>query len=169
MSTSLEVILMRRKKPEMVEYLNSHPEHFDEAMNLALSQELPFCWRAAWLLGGHITKNDSRVKPYIQKIIEVLPESRDGHQRELLKILLMMDLEEDHESLLFDLAVTLWEQIRKKPSVRFFAFKCMIRTAEKYPELTNEIFVLAQPHYINPLSPGIRNSILKTLKKLEND
>lgn len=169
MSNALEVILMRRKKPEMVEYLNSHPEHFDEAMNLALSQELPFCWRAAWLVGGHIGKDDPRVKPYIQTILEVLPESRDGHQRELLKILLMMDLEEEHESLLFDLAVTLWEQIRKKPSVRFFAFKCMVRTAEKYPELTNEILVLAQPHYVNPLSPGIRNSILKTLKKLEND
>lgn len=169
MSHVLESILMRRKKPEMVEYLNNHPEHFDEAMHLALSQELPFCWRAAWLIGGHIKKNDPRVRPYIGKIIEVIPESNDGHQRELLKILLVMDLEEENESLLFDLAVTLWEQIRKKPSVRFFAFKCMVRTAEKYPELTNEILVLAQPHYINPLSPGIRNSILKTLKKLENN
>lgn len=167
MSTPLELVLLGRGKSNMVRFLNEHPESFEEAMLLAFSQKKPICWRASWIVGGYITHNDPRVKPHLPKIIEILPGLEDGHQRELLKILLKMDLEEEHESVLFDLSVDLWEQIQKKPSVRFFAFKCMVKTAEKYPELTNEILMLSQPHYINPLSPGIRNSILKSVKGLE--
>ena len=120
------------------------------------------------MLGGVTTKNDSRIKPHIQKIIQVLPKLEDGHQRELLKILLKMDLEKSFEGLLFDLFVDLWEQVRKQPSVRSFAFKGMVKVAEKYPELKNEVLLLTQSHYINPLSPGIRKSILKSIKNLEN-
>lgn len=169
MSTPLELVLLGRGKSNMVRFLNEHPDSFEEAMLLAFSERQPLCWRASWIVGGFIADNDSRVKPHVPKIIDLLPGLEDGHQRELLKILLKMDLEEEHESLLFDLSVDLWEQIRKKPSVRFFAFKCMVKVAEKYPELTNEILILAQPHYINPLSPGIRNSLLKAVKKLESN
>ena len=168
MNTPLEQVLMRRKKVEMVHFLNNQPEYFNAAIQLALSKEPSLCWRAAWLVGGIIKKNDSRIKPHIHTIIEVLPSMEDGHQRELLKILLKMDLTEDFESLLFDLSVDLWEQVRKKPSVRSFAFKGMVKIAEKYPELKHEILLLSQPHYVNPLSPGIRKSILKTLKSFED-
>lgn len=158
---------MQREKSKKVQFLDDHPEYFDEAMKLALSQEQPLCWRAAWMVGGYMKKNDPRIDPYIPKIIDLLPDLDDGHQRELIKILLKMDLEEEQESRLYDFSATLWEQVQKKPSVRFFAFRCMIRFAEKYPELNHEILVLAQPRYINSLSPGIRSSILKSIRKIE--
>ncbi|MEP1151665.1 MAG: hypothetical protein ABJH08_08065 [Balneola sp.] len=166
MSTPLEQVLLRRKKSEMIEFLDQHPENFDPAMLLALGTELPLCWRAAWLVGGVTEKNDSRIKPYIHQIIEVLPERGDGHQRELLKLLLKMDLTEDYESLLFDHSVSIWEQVRKQPSVRYFAFKGMVKVTEKYPDLKNEVLSLTQPHFINPLSPGIRKGVLKIIKQL---
>lgn len=168
MNTQLEIILTRRRKNEMVAFINEHPEYFDEAINIAISQQKHFSWRAAWLISGTLKKDDPRVKPYIPKILDIILESKDGHQRELLKILLKMNLSEDQQSMLFDISANLWEQIRKKPSVRHFAFSCMVKVAENYPELKNEILLLAQPHYINPLSPGIKQSILKSLKKLEN-
>lgn len=164
----LESVLMRRNKQEMVQFLTDHPEHFKKAMILALSNEPPLCWRAAWLVGGVIKKNDSRVKPHIHKIIKVLPSMEDGHQRELLKILLKMDLETSFEGLLFDLSVDLWEQVRKQPSVRSFAFKGMIKVAGKYPELKNDVFSLTQPHFVNSLSPGIRKGVLKDLDELKS-
>lgn len=64
-----------------------------------------------------------------------------------------MKLDDEFESLLFDLSVDLWQLLRKQPSVRCFAFKGMVKVVEKYPELKNEILFLAQPHYVNPLSP----------------
>lgn len=151
----------------MTQFLTEHPEFFDEAMKIALSTEQPFCWRAAWMIGGCMEKNDPRITPYISEIIETLSELEDGHLRELLKILLNMELNEEQESLLFDFSVSLWEQVLRIPSVRHFAFKSMIRIAEKYPELNHEILVLTQPHYVNPLSPGIRHGVLKTVRELE--
>ncbi|GAB5410060.1 MAG: hypothetical protein BalsKO_24250 [Balneolaceae bacterium] len=152
----------------MVEFYKNHPECFKEAIEMALTKEEPFCWRAAWMIGGDIKKNDQRFNPYISKILRYLPEFEDGHQRELLKILLQISLTEEQESLLFDLSVNLWEQVRKKPSVRHFAFRGMMKVADKYPELKHEILVLAQPLYINPLSPGIRQSVIKAVNKLED-
>lgn len=164
----LEQILIRRNKSEMIEFLDQHPQSFDQTVVLALSNEPPLCWRAAWLVGGVTKKNDARIKPHIHQIIKVLPERGDGHQRELLKILLKMDLTEDFESLLFDLSVTLWEQVRKQPSVRYYAFQGMVKVAEKYPELKNEVLSLSQPHFINPLSPGIRKGVLKAITELKH-
>lgn len=150
----------------MVEFKESHPESFDQALKLALENEENLSWRAAWLVAGIMKENDQRVKPYIQKIITVLPDRNDGHQRELLKILLKMELDEDFESLLFDISVTLWEQVRKQSSVRYYAFQGMMKVVEKYPELKNEILSLAQPHFVNTLSPGVRKGVLKGINEL---
>ena len=168
METQLKHILARRRKSEMVEFMTNHPESFDQAMELVLENEENFSWRAAWLVAGVMEKNDQRVRPFIQKIIEVLPDREDGYQRELLKILLKMELDEDFESLLFDISVTLWEQVRKQSSVRYYAFQGMMKVVEKYPELKNEVLSLTQPHFVNALSPGVRKGIYKKLNELNS-
>lgn len=166
MDPLLKSVLLRRKKAEMVTFITDHPAYFDKALTIALQNEQPFSWRAAWMICGTMKKNDPRVKPHIQELIATIPGLEDGHQRELLKILLKMDLTEDFESLLFDLSVSLWEQVRKTSSIRCFAFKGMIKVAKKYPELNNEIISLCQPHLINPLSPGIRKGVYKSINEL---
>ena len=168
MGDTLRSVLIKRRKSEMTEFMTNHPESFDQAIKLAIENEDNLSWRAAWVVAGIMKINDQRVKPHIQKIIDVLPYRDDGHQRELLKVLLKMELNEDFESLLFDISVTLWEQIRKQPSVRYYAFQAMIKVAEKYPELRNEVLSLTQPHFINPLSSGIRKGVLKNIDKLKS-
>ena len=44
MNTSLEQVLMRRKKAEMVLFLKDHPDYFEDAIQLALNNEQPLCW-----------------------------------------------------------------------------------------------------------------------------
>ena len=43
-------------------------------------------WRAAWSLHHAIHINDDRIKPHLKRIILSIKEKKDGHQRELLKI-----------------------------------------------------------------------------------
>ncbi|MBI9037105.1 MAG: hypothetical protein JEY97_03155 [Bacteroidales bacterium] len=165
METVLENILTRYYKDEMISFMDSHPEYFEEAIELAISNKQPYSWRAAGLLWSCIEENDRRIQGNIKKIISVIPAKNDGHQRELLKILLRMEVNEEYEGLLFNVCMTIWETINKKPSVRFIALKTIFKIAKRYPDLSNEITFLTQNQYLDSLSPGVRRSVSKMKKE----
>ncbi|MDD3877333.1 MAG: hypothetical protein PHT69_11985 [Bacteroidales bacterium] len=166
METPLEKVLISYYKTEMISYLHTHPNEFEEAVALALSDKQPFAWRAAWLLWSCMDKNDPRMQGYIGKIINVLPTKNDGHQRELIKILSLMEIGEEHEGFLFNICVSLWEKTNKKPSVRLNAFYFIVKIANKYPELIAEILLLAENQYLESLSPGVKECVSRLIKQL---
>ena len=158
--------LLNSYKDEMISFMHTHPECFDEAVQLAIADEQTYSWRAAWLLWSIMDENDKRIKKYIQKIVETLTTKDDSHQRELLKILLKMELEEEHESILFDHCMNIWEGIHKPPAVRVNALKFIVKIAKKHPELAKEITFLTEDHYLESLSPGAKHSVSKLIRKL---
>ena len=165
METELENILMTSYKDGMISFMNSHPEVYEEAIELAVSDKQPYSWRAAWLLWSCMNENDKRIQGQIKNIVNSIAAKNDGHQRELIKILLQMELSKDDEGILFNTCMNLWEQIDKKPSVRLTAFKFIVKIAKKYPELSDEITLLTQNHYLESLSSGVRYSISKMIKE----
>lgn len=169
MASTLEQVLMNFYKEEMITFLKTNPDYFNNAIELALKDEQPLSWRSAWLLWSCMVINDKRIRKNIDKIITVLPSKQDGHQRELIKILLQMKLNEEQEGALFNICLNLWKQLDKVPSIRYTDFKFIIRTAKKYPELSQEISHLTQNHYLETLSPCVRCSISRTLNELSND
>lgn len=166
LGSELENKLLHSYKDEMISFMENHPEHFDEAVELALADKQPYSWRSAWLLWSCMEENDKRIKKYIKRIVETLDSKDDGHQRELLKILLQMELKKEYEGKLFNLCMDIWEQIDKSPSVRVNALKFIIKIAKKHPELSKEISFLTQDHYLESLSPGARHSVLKLMKNI---
>jgi hypothetical protein len=50
MDSALENILISSYKKEMISFMDAHPEYFEEAIKLAISDKPLFSWRAAWLL-----------------------------------------------------------------------------------------------------------------------
>ena len=166
MQDSIENILANRfNKEELSAFINKHPHEFENAVTIALSDNHPLAWRAAWLLSNSIEKNDSRIQVQINNIIKVIKFKMDGHQRELLKILEKMKIDEDQEGQLFDVCMTIWEGINKTPSVRIVAFRIIVKIAKKYPELKDEIEYLTQRHYSETLSEGIKRSF----ERLKNE
>jgi hypothetical protein len=168
MESALEKTLTSCYKNEMISFMKSHPDCFEEAVELAVSDKQPYSWRAAWLLWSVIEENDQRIKKYIKRIVNAAKTNSDSHQRELLKILLMMELDEKYEGVLFDICMGIWEQISNAPSVRVNALKLIVKIANKHTELKKEISFLAQDHYLESLSPGARHSVKKRLKELDN-
>lgn len=166
METELEHILISAHKNEMIAFLDSHPEYFEEAIELAISDKQPYAWRSAWLLWSCLEENDKRIKPYIQKIINTITTKKDSHQRELIKILLEMKLNDDQEGHVFNICMTIWEKININPSVRFAALKFIVKTAKKHPDLSNEITFITQNQYLESLSPGIKRSIYRMIKEI---
>jgi hypothetical protein len=163
METALEHILTHSYKAEMISYMEVHPEDFEEAVKLAVADKQPYSWRAAWLLWSCMEQNDRRIRAYIKKIITALKSKNDDHQRELLKILLQMELDEKYEAFLFNFCSGVWEKINKKPSVRFTAFRLVIKIAKNHPDLYHEIELLTQDRYLDSLSAAARKSVLKLL------
>jgi len=145
----------------MISFMDTHPEFFEEAIELAISDKQPYSWRAAWLLWSCMEENDKRIQKYIKKIVDTLETKDDGHQRELI-----MELKEDYEGILFDHCMDIWEQINKTPSVRVNALKLIIKVAKKHPELAKEITFITEDHYLESLSLGAKNSVSKLMRKL---
>ena len=162
----LQEKLLTSYKTEMISFIHSHPDVFNEAVELAISDNQPFAWRAAQLLWSCMEENDNRIRKYIPKIIDCIKTKKDGHQMQLLKILFMMKLKEGDEAKVFDECINIWEDINKIPSVRFNALKFIIKIAKKHPDLFKEISFLAEEHYINSLSHGAKNSVLKMITRL---
>lgn len=169
MSDSISEILSSRfNKDLFVTHLNNNPEQFTEAFELALQNIKAVSWRAAWVLGHCTEKKDIRITPYLSRILDVIPNVGDGHQRELFKLLEKTDLPDDLEGVLFDQCANVWEDISKSPSVRMVVFRVMLKLSKKYPELGNEIKHYAQDHYVDSLSVGIKRSLQRELKKAKS-
>ena len=162
----LEDKLLSTYKDEMISFMDNHPEFFEEAIKLAIADKRQYSWRAAWLLWSCMEENDRRIQKYIKNIIDIVETRDDGHQRELLKILLKLELKEKYEGKLFDLCMDIWEQINKPPAVRVNALKLIIKIAKKHPELYKDIIFLTQDHYLESLSPGARHSVSKIMTQL---
>jgi len=165
METVLEKKLMTLYKDEMISFLKENPEYFDEAIQLSITDKQPYSWRAAFLIWGCMDENDARIRKHILPIIKCIKDKKDGHQRELLKILYKMEIDKKYEGRIFDISMNLWEQIDKTPSIRSTALKFIIKIAKKYPELLNEIAILTQDHFLETLSPGVKNSVRKMMEE----
>lgn len=166
METKLEHILTHSYKADLVSYMKSHPEDFDELIKLSIADKQPYSWKASWLLWSCMDKNDRRIHRYVEKIIDTLPTKRDDQLRELLIILQRMELNDVNEGKLFDICINIWEKIGKQPSVRYNAFKLVIKIVKKHPDLSKEINFMTEPHYMDSLSDTVKKSIFKMLTGL---
>ncbi|WP_139958780.1 hypothetical protein [Flavicella sediminum] len=161
MKTDLEeLFLTRRSKESLLEFANANPHTFDELLLYGLKVDAPNAWRSAWLICHLMKKNDKRIRPHLSILTETLLLKKDGHQRQLLLILLQMELDEETEGLVFDLSMTIWEDVQKIPSTRITAFKLVYKIAEKYPELAAEVELWTDTYYTKTLSPGIKKSLI---------
>jgi hypothetical protein len=165
--TRLEHILTNSYKADMISYLKSHPEDFEEAIKLVITDKQPYSWRAAWLLWSCIDKNDQRINKYVEKIIDSLPTKSDDQLRELLIILQRMELSDEYEGKLFDICVNIWEKIGKQPSVRYNAFKLMVKIIKNHPDLSKELTFLTESHYMDSLSDTVKKSVSKMIAGLK--
>lgn len=161
----IEHLNKRQPKSAWMVLMKSHPEFFEEAFNLALSDRHPEGWRAAWWVYSCMHRNDQRVQPLISKIIESLGSKKSGHQRELLKVLSKINLDEEREGALFDVCLTIWEDLSKQSSVRITAFRQLVRIARNHPELKSELKHFTGEIYTSTLSPGIKISLDRLVLK----
>ena len=141
-------------------------EQFDYLMTTILSCEQPQAWRAGWMVNHNTKRNDPRLQPFLHNLIKALGTDDQSHQRELLRLIEKMELDEELEGEVFDKCVSIWEGLGRKPSVRMMAFRIIFSIAKKYPELKQEIEVLVTDHYTDSLTPGVLRVVRKLFREL---
>lgn len=161
-----KILADRFNKDDLVNLINSNDKNFSELIKISLSDNQPEAWRAAWILNHSIKKNDQRIKPFIMKFIKAIKKKEDGHQREFIRLLDKMEISEDQEGYLFDICLTIWEDITKRPGTRIFAFRAIVKIVKNYPDLISEIDAFTQKHYYETLSSGIKRSFIRLRDEL---
>ena len=101
------ILKTRFDKDYLINDLNENPDQLEKAIIIAISDDQPDAWRAAWLLNLCLKYDDPRIKNYAIKIITKIKTKEDGHQRELLKLLAILELNENQEGHLFDICITI--------------------------------------------------------------
>jgi hypothetical protein len=162
--TALEHILASGNKAQMISYIDAHPGDFEELIQLACADKPLYSWRAAFLLWSCMDDNDHRIQKYIKTILHILPTKNANHQREILKILLRMEISEEDEGFLFDHCISVWKKIGNRPSIRHTAFRVIARTINTHAELYYEISFLIQNQYVESLSSAAKKSIFRMIK-----
>lgn len=163
---NLDNILDKRlDKDFLIQLFQEQQEVHNAAIQLALSNQEPQAFRATWILSHCTKKNDARIVPFVNDFIKELPKKKDGHQREILKILEKITLDDEQEGRLFDCCMTLWENIAKAPAVRYVSFRILHKVCEKYPELSGELEFICQEQYLESLSPGIQRIVRKMVNE----
>jgi hypothetical protein len=163
-----DILNSRFDKHQVIELVQTHEHFFQLALELASSNEEPIAWRAAWILGHCAKKNDLRIAHKTDELIQSIEGKKDGHQRELLKIVSKVPLNDEQEGLVFELCSAIWMDISKSSSVRSIALRFLVNTAFKYPDLKSEVLLLMQNHYAANLSPGLKKSYVKMKKSLKS-
>ncbi len=110
-------------------------------------------------------KNDPRVEDYLFEIVNLLPEKKDGHQRELIKILLHMSLDDEEENVVYDFCLKAWKNADHQPSLRHISLRFILDVAKKRGDRREEILELSAPQYLNTLSQGVERSVKKWFDK----
>lgn len=167
MPSELKEVLTNTYKKGMISWMETHPEAFEELVEMALSEDPECAWRAAWLLWSCITENDPRLIGRIKDFVDVLPQKSGPQQREYLILLAKMDIEPELAGKVFEHCVQIWINPTLQASQRYNAFKLMSVVAKNYPELKTELQLMVEDDFFTGLTENVRKSVFRMMKGLE--
>lgn len=154
------------KTPDQIAVQRICKSDFEQWLKLALSSH-ERAWKAAWLLNQAVKVCKLPLEEYAKNICKAIPEKPSNQKRELLKLLEPIELSENNEGLIFDVAVSCWKDLGAQSSSRMVAFRLMLKMAKKYPDLIPEIELLSDDRFVKTLTNGIKKSVFKRLKALQ--
>ena len=168
-SKPLREVLEGTYRSSIFNEIKKQPErYFEEILAIYLEGGSKGEWRAGNILYQFLKKNDVRIIPHLDQLIEKLQSSDKSVKRETLRILFKFSFTDEQEGRIFDYCTSLWLTIDLPPGARFYALKHLSLIAKKYPELKQEVLLLLDENYIEPLSPGVKHSVKKLIKELKS-
>jgi hypothetical protein len=145
-----------------------NPALFDELWELIKSGTPPVPQRGAWVISHLGEVNPDLLKPYFADVLVLLrAPTHDAVHRALVRTLAHMDIPEEYEGELYDLAIS-WISSPVKPvAIRVHCMDIAARIARPYPELQDELrqVIEAQMSWGSAGYKSRGKRVIKSLKK----
>lgn len=141
----------------------------DELWKLALSDEEPVNWRAAWMIKGIHETHPQLVKPFIGSMIDALPYlKKEGVKREFLRMIMEHPMPEDEEKLglLLDNCFKWLANPPEPIAVKAHCMTILFEISKIIPEIKPELITTIEVA-MEEGSAGIINRGSKTIKALK--
>jgi len=163
--------LSKRHAVEIATMSEQNPLIYDELWAIAISDELPINWRAAWVIKGIWEKTPEVVVPFLGQMRKALPLiSQHGVRREILRILIEYPPPKDEEELgillkcCFDWLANPTETV----AVRAHAMEMLLQISSNIPEIIPELITTIEVA-MQEGSAGMISRGRRTLKALRGN
>ncbi len=150
---------------QIVKFLHQENRYFQMFVDYSITNNIN-AWRCSWIIFHYLCEYGiDEIQEYSNQYVNSISNiKKDGQIRENLKILSKLNLDENQIGELYDFCLELLWNNKLQPSVRVVAFRFMLKVANQYPELRNEIFQVAA-QIKDHLSEGIKRSVENEIKK----
>lgn len=161
--------LSKRNTDYIASVIDRDEKLFKRMFELILSNEEYVSGRAAWVIETLWLKYPEMIDPFINDIIDFLPESKyDNQKRHLTKILStrnLSEIDEDRLGILIDRCFTWLEDPIYPTAVKMFSMQIIYNYIEIEPALASELIAIIENQYEDS-TPGFKNRGDKILRRL---
>jgi hypothetical protein len=151
-----------------VNFLTEHPEHFNEALDLALADIPLTSMRAARVIYLVTEKMPGLGSGIINEVIPKFTSLKEvGALRGLLKMTIpyVSILDEENDGILINCCFNWIESPGTKPAIHVYSLEILYEMSKKIPELKPELIAFLQ-HRNEERSPGIKSRSMEILDRL---
>jgi hypothetical protein len=163
----------RKNWDKVIAYIGEDQELFAELFTVFLKGEPHSIVGASQAVGTIGEKQPRLIRPYINDLVGYLKSDPiDAVKRNTMRIFQFVDIPEDVEGDLFDIAMDYLKSIEIAVAIKAFSMTALRKICAKYPELAQEVIFQIEILVKEQVSAGLTNrgehELIKLNKILEN-
>ncbi len=159
----------RKTWDEVIAFIGQDEERFAVLMDLYFNGETRIVQRASQPVGVIGEKQPRLIKPYLTELVTHLQSNPiDAVKRNTMRIFQFIDVPEDLEGLLFEIALNYLKSASEPVAIKAFSMTALRKIATKHPDLAIEVIHQIEILVEEKVSKGIVSRGNSELKKLHS-
>jgi hypothetical protein len=155
------------KKEDTGRIIGEDSRVFHQLYELSYSGEMPFCWRAAWIMDHLSALYPHLAESYIEKIWEELfMDHPVGVTRSSVRLLTRYNIPEAYEGRAADLCLEWLEKESIPPALKVYGMEILLKLTRLYPDLKNEFIAIIETQAPNN-SAGFKARARQTISAMQ--
>lgn len=143
--------------------------YFDQIFNIALSNEYPYAWRAAWCIQKVLPKYKGEIELRVDDILKSFPNfTHHGQQGCMVKVLKSIDFDPENAGEVVDCCLEFLKDEKLPDYVKFYSMEFLVGIARKIPELKSEFAYFIEDAIPNGKTYMIKVKAKKLLQELQS-